>query len=370
MPNLTPLPNSSITKKDNLQSQLYLSPKIGEIWQTFQQKSVPIILNPVTNIVFFVGTLLGLIANQLSNGYIFVVCAILIGVIVGIFYESRKFVIYQKYAIPLPIIINISNPSSSENALSSIFGIIDEEVNYANHQNNLQKIIGIEKQDLIFNYSGDIFDSVQLQTFLQIVRYNLEKLKAKTPRNTIVYLAYIGPISVGILVGTLFGTDGVRVFQYNKSSDSYYPVVEISDRRLKEDIIEFEKFERTLLPATKTQNKVCVVVDAASHKISLEDSAIKNYGDIIYLKSKTSGTIQADEDWLQYSREIFKVLNIAQQQGYEEIKLVYSMPIALGILVGMATQQYWRILLTQYDQQTQSYRDLFALNDFSYYRGQ
>ncbi|UXE64354.1 MAG: hypothetical protein KA717_18860 [Woronichinia naegeliana WA131] len=60
----------------------------------------------------------------------------------------------------------------------------------------------------------------------------------------------------------------------------------------------------------------------------------------------------------------------AQQQGYEEIKLVYSMPIALGILVGMATQQYWRILLTQYDQQTQSYRDLFALNDFSYYRGQ
>jgi hypothetical protein len=171
-------------------------------------------------------------------------------------------------------------------------------------------------------------------------------------------------------VGTLFGTDGVRVFQYNKSSDSYYPVVEISDRRLKEDIIEFEKFERTLLPATKTQNKVCVVVDAASHKISLEDSAIKNYGDIIYLKSKTSGTIQADEDWLQYSREIFKVLNIAQQQGYEEIKLVYSMPIALGILVGMATQQYWRILLTQYDQQTQSYRDLFALNDFSYYRGQ
>jgi hypothetical protein len=203
MPNLTPLPNSSITKKDNLQSQLYLSPKIGEIWQTFQQKPVPIILNPVTNIVFFVGTLLGLIANQLSNGYIFVVCAILIGVIVGIFYESRKFVIYQKYAIPLPIIINISNPSSSENALSSIFGIIDEEVNYANHQNNLQKIIiGIEKQDLIFNYSGDIFDSVQLQTFLQIVRYNLEKLKAKTPRNTIVYLAYIGPISVGILVGT------------------------------------------------------------------------------------------------------------------------------------------------------------------------
>jgi hypothetical protein len=40
------------------------------------------------------------------------------------------------------------------------------------------------------------------------------------------------------------------------------------------------------------------------------------------------------------------------------------MPIALGILVGMATQQYWRILLTQYDQQTQSYRDLFALNDW------
>ncbi|MFM7579698.1 MAG: hypothetical protein ACKO5Q_22540, partial [Microcystaceae cyanobacterium] len=181
-----------------------------------------IIRNPVTEVALIIGFFLALITDQFGQGYIYVFGIVLIVILIGVIKESQKFVVYQKNAIPLPIVINTSSPNSSKKALCLMFDIIEKEAVHANHQDNLQKILGIEKQDLIFDYSGDIFNNDQLQSFLKIVRYNLEKLKNKTPHNTVIYLAYIGPVSVGILVGTLFGTDGVRVFQYNKSSDSYY----------------------------------------------------------------------------------------------------------------------------------------------------
>lgn len=143
-------------------------------------------------------------------------------------------------------------------------------------------------------------------------------------------------------------------------------MVEISDRKLKEDIKEYEKFERVV--TEKGQDRVTIAIDVSSHKINLNDQSIENYGDLIYLESKGSGTIEKNEDWLQYFREIFKTVNIAQQKNYQEIKLVYSMPITLGILVGMAVQQYWPILLTQYGNST--YRNLINLQEFKLYRGQ
>jgi hypothetical protein len=263
-------------------------------------------------------------------------------------------------------VIKIANPADSNKALQSLFNIIETENKYKDHKNNLDQYLNVSETDLIFNYSCDIYDQEMLKTFLQILRYNLEKLKKKTPQNTIIYLAYIGPISVAIMVGTILATEGVKIFQYNKSSDSYYPVVEISDRKLKEDIKEYEKFERVV--TEKGQDRVTIAIDVSSHKINLNDQSIENYGDLIYLKSKGSGTIEKNEDWLQYSREIFKTINIAQQKNYQEIKLVYSMPITLGILVGMAVQQYWPILLTQYDNST--YRNLINLQEFKLYRGQ
>nr|CAO88407.1 unnamed protein product [Microcystis aeruginosa PCC 7806] len=116
--------------------------------------------------------------------------------------------------------INIANPADSNKALQSLFNIIETENKYKEHQNNLDQYLNISETDLIFNYSCDIYDQEMLKTFLQILRYNLEKLKKKTPQNTIIYLAYIGPISVAIMVGTILATEGVKIltdghiFQY------------------------------------------------------------------------------------------------------------------------------------------------------------
>lgn len=334
------------------------------ICQTLSDPS-GILENPYTGIAGLIGTFGSFIADQSGGGYYIPLLMMLPVFIYGIWNQSRRRAIYTHEAIPLPIVINISNPASSENALNALFHLIEKTGRYGRHQANLAKYCNIDARELVFEYRNDIHNREMLQDFLKITRFNLERLKQQTPKNTTIHLAYIGPSSVGVLVGTMFGTDGVKIFQYNKSSDSYYPAIEVKDRRLKEDITEFEKLERQ--KTEKSAERVVVAIDVAAHKIRLSDPEIQGYGDLIHLKSRCEGTIAANEDWLQYCREIFKVLNLAQQQGYEEIKLVYSMPVALAIAVGMAAQNYWPILLTNYDKATNRYRDLMRLNELTYY---
>ncbi|NCS19460.1 MAG: SAVED domain-containing protein [Microcystis aeruginosa G11-06] len=303
---------------------------LQNVLSNLRQSPYNIFFNPLTNTGLAIAAILALIADQFGQGYYLIFLITLALVIIGIWRESQKYDLYKHQAIPLPIVIKIANPADSNKALQSLFNIIETENKYKDHKNNLDKYLNISETDLIFNYSCDIY------------------------------------ISVAIMVGTILATEGVKIFQYNKSSDSYYPVVEISDRKLKEGIKEYEKFED---PVTeKGQDRVTIAIDVSSHKINLNDESIENYGDLIYLKSKGSGTIERNEDWLQYSREIFTTINSTQQNNYQEIKLVYSIPITLGILVGMSVQQYWPILLTQYENST--YRNLINLQEFKLYRGQ
>jgi hypothetical protein len=326
-----------------------------------------ILRNPITDGALGIAAILALLADQFGNGYLFILLGVLSIIVLGFWRELNKYIIYQHEVIPLPVVINVANSADSHNALNALFQIIENTRDFSEHKKNLKNILNIEPEELIFNYSSDIYDKEMLQAFLQITRHNLEWLKSKTPKDTVIYLAYIGPISCAILVGTILARDGVNIFQYNKSSNSYYPVVEVKDRKLKEDIIEFEKFD--IERQEKGCDQVAIAIDASSHKINLNDQSIRDYGDIIYLKSKSLGTIEYQEDWLQYCREIFKVLNFAQRNNYQEIKLIYSMPVSLGILLGMATQLYWPIILTQYEAQSQSYKDLMRLNEFKYYTG-
>ena len=282
-----------------------------------------------------------------------------------IFDELRKTDIYQHAAIPLPIVINIANPASSQSALESIFAIVEKNSRFRNHRHNLEQYLAIKFSDLIYDYPGDIHNIDMLKDFLKIVRHNLEQLKGKTPRNTTLYLAYIGPSSVGILIGTLFGTDSIKIFQYNKSSNSYYEAIHIQDRRIKEPVNQFEKFSIDH-PTAQTNERVTVAIDVAAHRIKLNDPSIQTYGDIIYLESKSAGTVGANEDWIQYSQELFTVLNQAQQK-YKEIRLVYAMPVALAVALGCALQNYWRIQLTNYDKENNTYKDLILMNEIQFY---
>jgi len=158
----------------------------------------------------------------------------------------------------------------------------------------------------------------------------------------------------------------VKIFQYNKSANGYNEVCEIKNRSIKEHAESFEKFVLEPVAVNKSKNKKAVLaIDISSHKINLNQSQITDYGDIFYLKSKNGkGTLDKDEDWAQYVREIFKELNELQRE-YEEIKLVYSMPTSIGLMIGIAIQNYWKIMLTQYA--NGDYKNLIYTNEMKYY---
>lgn len=337
---------------------------IKRLAKAIKDGQLDLLNNPITAAASVVAMLFSLLADQLSRGYWIVLAIVVLMFFFGIWDEYRQSQIYTESDLPLPVVINISNPASSENALNALFDLIAQNQGLKGHQRNLAKYLQIQNSDLIFEYRQDIHNSEALKDFLKISRYRIDKLKSQTPRNTTIHLAYMGPASVGILVGTMFGTDGVQIFQYNKSSDSYYPTALIKDRSLKEDIQKYEKFE-VKLPQV-TQERVTVAIDVASHKLKLSDPSLAEYGDLIYLQSKSDGTIEMDEDWLQYSREIFKTLNWAQQR-YQEIRMIYSMPVSLSVILGMAIQNYWNIMLTNYEKGSGTYRDLMRTNEITYY---
>jgi hypothetical protein len=329
-----------------------------------------VIENPYTAFAGSFGTIASLwfaAYNPSGVGVIFIISLIMF--LVGIAIEANKYKIYTEDALPIPVVINIT-PSrvNSVDALNSLFNVnlIQAKPEYRNYRKNIEKYLGITEADLVHEYKKDIFDLDYLKTFLITTQYHLEqRVKPKTPQNSIFYLVYIGPISVAFLVGSMFGREGMLLFQRSQDHNSYQCVMEVKDRKLKEDTPEFEKFNITYQKGESRQTKVTIAIDAAAHKIKLNDPNITNYGDIIHLQNKTGNSISFEEDWTQYCREIFKVLNEAQQE-YEEIKLVYSMPVNLGVAVGMTTQHFWPILLTNYDEKTGRYKDLIKMNEITY----
>ncbi len=306
------------------------------------------------------------IAPLLFSTYNSVIFSIVIIIfLVGIVIEANKYKIYKKEALPIPIVINIANAADSLDALNSLFNVIQDQPEYHNYRENIDKYLGITEGDLVYKYQGDIFDTEHLKEFLKITKHDLERIKRKTPQNSIFYLVYIGPISVAFLVGSMLGREGMLLFQRTQEKNSYQCVMEVKDRKLKEDTPDFEKFNVIYQNIDSGKNQVTIAIDAAAHKIKTNHPSISNYGDVIVLQSKTGNTIGYEEDWTQYCREIFNVLNKAQRE-YGEIKLVYSMPVNLAIAVGMATQHFWNILLTNYEGKTGEYKDFIKMNEVTY----
>ena len=324
-----------------------------------------IISNPVITAAGYLGAFGGLFADFIGVNYAYLYS--LAGAIglagIGLYQEYKKEKLYKKPFLPIPIVVNISNPANSKNALNQLIKKIEEE-GFKNHLENLQKYFSIEPDDLIFEYKGDIFNKPMLIDFLKILKHDIEKLEKKIPHGDMFYIAYIGPVSVSILVGGVFAQDAVKIFQYDKSINGYVEVVSVKDRIIKEGINHLEKFD---FKEIKKENnkKVVLAIDISSHKINVNDPSIASYGDVYYLRSKEQkGTISFNDNWIRYIQEIFYVLNKLQTE-YKEIKLVYSIPVSIGLGIGMAIQNYWHILLTNYQQG--EYKDLIYTDEIQYY---
>jgi hypothetical protein len=59
------------------------------------------------------------------------------------------------------------------------------------------------------------------------------------------------------------------------------------------------------------------------------------------------GTIPFEDDWIEYSREIYTKIHDYRLQ-YKKIIIAHAMPEALAFLIGMAIENYWNVEITQY----------------------
>lgn len=316
-----------------------------------------ILSNTYAQLSLAVAAVGGLISDEIGQGYW--VALLLAGLLFlyAIYDEKKNLKIYTQNNLPIPLVFNVSNPADSKSALSILFTLLEKE--FPEHQANLRKHFNIIENDLIFKYDGDIFNEKRFVDFLKISKHNIKKLEAQTPKNVDFHVVYIGPISSAIMVGTLFGTEGVTLYQYNKSSNSYNTVLEIDSREYKESVTTFKVIEKeTIGTITDT---VTVAIDMASHKVALSELE----GAIVHVKSKLGATIHKPEDFIRANQEIYSVINNLQQ-NVSKIRLVYSMPVTLGILLGMSIQNYWDIEITQYDHG--DYKSVIEhLNSIKYY---
>lgn len=174
---------------------------------------------------------------------------------IGIAIEAKKYKIYTENALPIPVVINIANPADSLDALNSLFNLIQSRTQYRNYRENINKYLSITESDLVYKYEGDIFDRDRLEDFLKITKHDLERVKRKTPQNSIFYLVYIGPISVAFPIGSMLAREGMQLFQRTQNNNSYQCVMEVKDRSLKEDTPEFEKLTLLTSAANRASRK-------------------------------------------------------------------------------------------------------------------
>ena len=299
----------------------------------------------------------GLISDQIGGGYSIVIVASFALIAYSLYDEYKQKKIYSNPNIPIPIVFNISNPANSKSVLNALFEILNK--NYPNHKENLKKFFTLIEDDLIFKYDGDIFDEKRFIDFLKITKHEIKKLEAQTPQNIHFHIVYIGPIANAIMIGTMLGTEGVTLYQYNKSSDSYTISLQINGREYKEHVKEFKIIKKEIIGEIK--ESVTVAIDLASHKVALG----KLQKPIVHLESTIGTTIYKTEDFIRANQEIYAVIN-ELQQTCSHIKLVYSMPTTVAIMLGMSVQNYWDIEVTQFSDG--EYKSVVKhLNEIKYY---
>ena len=278
--------------------------------------------------------------------------------------KKEKF--YKKSEIHLPVVINVDSPKSAKHIFNQLIKKIESELEINNYEDNLKKYLNIVREDLIYEYGiglEGIYNQNKLFTFLHIISYNLNQIQKKMDNKIVFHIAYYTRPSVAFALGEIFKDDGVVVYQNNPDKDVFDEVAKTQNRNYKTNVKNFEKFDVKKYENNKT-TEVLLVINASSHKVNLNASSLKKYQNRVILDAKHNGTIGLNEDWMQYVKEIFTILNELQTK-YSHIVIAHAMPESIALLVGMAINEYWNVTITQYD--NLEYKKVYNMSDIKLY---
>ncbi len=309
---------------------------------------------------------LGFFADGMSKSEYFIgVLIIILFFFILAFIDNRKMKsLYDEHTIPIPIVINIDSNESTIYVLNHLFKEIETNSSFKNLKKNLKHYRNIVSEDLMFEYKGDLYDKERLISFIQIIKYQITKIKENTPNKVQFHLAYYKKPAVGFLIGHVFDSEDLVVYQKNPDEDTFNKVATVEKRNYKSQVNDYEKFDIQTIKEDKNSNTVLLAIKASSHNIALNSNSLSSYENIISMTAKHAGTIGLDEDWILYAREVFSVLNKLQTE-YKNITIAHNMPESIAVILGMAIGNYWNIQMTQYDRG--EYLNLIKLDEVKCY---
>ncbi len=324
--------------------------------------------NVFGQIAFLIAMIGGLLADSTYGevGFFYTMIGTFIFLLWAIFDENRIRKMYSSEILPVPIVISVDDDKSTEVIFDSIIKEIEKDKKYKGLKQNLEKYFNISSDMLTFRYTGDIYEEARLLSFFQIVKYQLNEINKRIGHKVQFHIAYLRRPSFGFVVGGMFRTEGIVVYQNNDHTGGFDRVATISTRQYKEKVESYEKFsiDKSQMYKDKNDDNLLILIQISSHTISETNSSLKDFKNIIKMSSKGNGTISFDEDWVRYAQEIYNVIN-QNKAKYKKISIVHAMPEAVAIILGMAFENYWDIDVYQYDDS--QYKKLINLQKVKYY---
>ena len=300
-----------------------------------------------------------------KTDYYYIAFAIaLITVLIAYYDVHKRRKLYKTEVLPIPIVISIEPNVKSKYVLDNLFKDLEEKSEFKDLKKNLKRYRNIIENDLIFDYNGDLYDKERIISFIQIIKYQITKIKESTGKRVQFHLAYYSRPAFGFYIGYAFAQEDIVIYQQTPDKDAFEAVADLKDRRYKDVVKEYTMFSVEKIKKDSTSDIVLFAIKASSHDIKFNSPSLAKYTNVVLMVANHEGSIKDDEDWTLYAREIFTKLQ-ELQNSYKHVVLVHNMPESLAMIVGRATGNFWNTMITQYDKG--EYKDVMQLDDVKCY---
>jgi len=308
----------------------------------------------------------GFLLDYFNKNEYFFWAIIIVGVtLVAVYFDVKRIRrMYEIEVLPIPIVVNVGSDEPAKYRLLQLFTLLEEKTPFKALQTNLKRYRNLVEDDLTFTYYGDMYDKEQIKSFMQIIRYQLKKIKHATPNKVEFHVISYGRPSYSIFLGITLENEDVVVYQNDPDNDELYQAAVLDNRNYKNTIDGYEKFSHKVIKENETKDTLLVGLKASSHDINFNAPSLQKFENIVYLRANHEGTIERDEDWVRYNREVFTLLN-QKQVEYKVIVLAHNMPESLGVMIGMSIGHYWNLKVLQYE--NSDYKYLMNTNEMKYY---
>ncbi len=282
----------------------------------------------------------------------------------GLYDELKTQKKFNNEIIHIPIVIKVDGGTNIKYVLNMLLKEIGKITLRNNYELDLKKYHSIDIYDYIYEYIGDIYDFDRLMSFIRIIKYDLYKLEKKLDGRVKFHLAYYKKPSIGFIIGTLFRTEGLFIYQNNDAKNTFEQIADIKDRRYKENRMESIRYTIKESIIDTNINEILIIINSASHLVNYNALSLNNFVNTVTITLNSNGTIPYEDDWVEYASEIYSIINKLQTR-YSKFTIAHAMPEALSIILGMALENYWDISITQYE--AGEYKFIYNMKQIIYY---